>query len=151
MTVSIKIDEHQPGRHFFNAAPLSRAVHGNSCRQYYAVIDGPPPFRRSLMGQSAEEVKTELKLLFSEKLLAWCMRDRFSKRKHNVGDFAYMLKKAPDDSRLKEAAQAFEDHKTALDTANAGADRWAVHPTWNLSRRCGLAEMARLVAGLGKI
>lgn len=50
-------------------------------------------------------------------LLAWCMRDRFNKRKINGGDFAYMLKKAPDDSRLKEAAQAFSNHKNELDVA----------------------------------
>ncbi|WP_447768165.1 LirA/MavJ family T4SS effector [Pseudomonas kilonensis] len=50
-------------------------------------------------------------------LLVWCMRDRFTKRKHSGPDSAYMLKKAPDDSRLKEVAQAFANQKDALDAA----------------------------------
>lgn len=45
------------------------------------------------------------------------MRDRFTKRKYNGPDSAYMLKKAPDDSRLKEVAQAFANQKDALDAA----------------------------------
>lgn len=45
------------------------------------------------------------------------MRDRFTKRKRNGPDSAYMLKKAPDDSRLKEVVQAFANQKDALDAA----------------------------------
>lgn len=51
-------------------------------------------------------------------LLAWCIRDRFLKRKHGVIDVAYMLKKAPDDSRLKELARTFDSlTKSELDMA----------------------------------
>ncbi|WP_260961037.1 LirA/MavJ family T4SS effector [Pseudomonas citri] len=41
-------------------------------------------------------------------LLTWCMRDRYTKRLHQAFDAAYMLKKAPKNSQLKELAKIFE-------------------------------------------